>query len=102
MQKRRALPNALLPSPALLQIRYSFCKAMVSQYEGLSVSQTDADVVPLPEGSSTLDFLAPPQLGYFCPCCDYTTINWDVLRLYFRQTQCTRGYKTCGDLLCFL
>jgi hypothetical protein len=84
------------------KIRYSFCKAIVSQYEGLSVSQTDADVVPLPEGTSPLEFLAPPQPGYFCPCCNYTTINWDVLGLHFRQTQCTKGRKTRDDLSCFL
>ena len=66
------------------------------------MSQTDADVVPLPEGSSPLEFLAPPVPGYFCPCCDFTTINWDVLGLHFRQTQCARGHKTREDFLCFL
>jgi hypothetical protein len=52
------------------KIRTSFCKAIVSQYEGLSVSQTDADIVPHPGGSSPLEFLASPERGYFCPHCD--------------------------------
>ena len=68
-------------------IRNSFCKAIVSQYEGLSVSQTDADVVPLPGGSSPFEFLALPEPGYFCPHCGYTTFSWDVLLLHYRETQ---------------
>ena len=55
------------------KIRTSACKAIVSRYETLSVSQTDADVVPLPSKSSPLRFLAPPERGYFCPQCDWTT-----------------------------
>jgi hypothetical protein len=57
------------------KIRASFCKAIVSQYKGFSISQTDADVVPLTGRSSILDFLASPKQGYFCQHCDYTTAS---------------------------
>jgi hypothetical protein len=41
------------------KIRSSLCKVIVSQHKGLPVSQTNADVVPLPAGSPPLEFLAP-------------------------------------------
>jgi hypothetical protein len=66
------------------------------------VSQTDADIVPLPGGSSPLEFLASPERGYFCPHCDYTTCSWDVLLLHFRETRCSRERKTRNDLSCVL
>jgi hypothetical protein len=84
------------------KIRASFCKAIVSQYEGFSVSQTDADVVPLAGGSSVLDFLASPKQGYFCQHCDYTTASWGMLLMHFRKTQCSRERKTRDDTSCFL
>jgi len=84
------------------KIRTPVCKAIVSQYEALSVSQTDADVVPLPSKSSPLDFLAPPERGYFCPQCDWTTCSWDMILLHFRKTQCSRGGRARNDLSCFL
>jgi hypothetical protein len=83
------------------KIRASFCKVIVSQYEGLPVSQTDADLIPLPGGTPPLEFLAPLEPGYFCPHCDYTTSSWDVLLLHFRETQCSREQKTRNDLSCF-
>ncbi|KAF2621063.1 hypothetical protein BU25DRAFT_254149, partial [Macroventuria anomochaeta] len=82
------------------KIRTSFCTAIVSQYKGLAVSQTDADVIPLPGGSSPLEFLVSPRRGYFCPYCDYTTYSWDVLLRHFRETQCRRERKACDDLSC--
>lgn len=84
------------------KIRSSLCKVIVSQHEGLPVSQTNADVVPLPAGSPPLEFLAPPERGYFCPQCDYTTSSWDVLLLHFRGAPCPRGRKTRNDLSCFV
>lgn len=38
-------------------IPYAFCKAIVSKYESVSVSQTDADVTPLPAGTPLLGCL---------------------------------------------
>ena len=52
MQKRRALQDALPPPPRLPQNPDASSKTIVSRYEALSVSQTDADVVPLPNKSS--------------------------------------------------
>jgi hypothetical protein len=65
------------------KMRTLFCTAIVSQYEGLAVSQTNADIIPLLGGSSLLEFLALPRQGYFCLYCDYTTKSWDVLLRYF-------------------
>jgi hypothetical protein len=84
------------------KIRTLVCKAIVSRYEALPVSQADADVVPLPSKSCALDFLAPPERGYFCPQCDWTTCSWDMILLHFRKTQCSRGGRTRNDLSCFL
>jgi hypothetical protein len=78
------------------------CKTILSQYEGLPVSQIDVDVVPRANNFSTLDFLAPPERGYFCPQCDWTTCSWDTMLLHFRKTQCSRESRTRNDLLCFL
>ena len=83
-------------------IRHAFCKAIVSKYENVSVSQTDADVTPLLAGTPPLDYLPSPEPGYFCPHCDYTTVNWDSLLHHFRKTRCDRGRGTRGNLSCFL
>ncbi|KAF2630538.1 hypothetical protein BU25DRAFT_259539 [Macroventuria anomochaeta] len=64
-------------------IRHLFCKTIIPKYEDLSVSQTNANIEPLPAGSSPLEFLASPEPGYFCLHCDYTTVSWDVLLDHF-------------------
>jgi hypothetical protein len=46
-------------------------------------SQTDTDVIPLPGGFSPSEVLASLKRGCFCPHCNYTTCNCDVLLLYF-------------------
>jgi hypothetical protein len=84
------------------KIRASFCKAIISQYEGFPVSQTDADVVPLAGRSSVLEFLASPTQGHFCLHCDYTTASWGMLLMHFWKTQCSRERKTRDDTSCFL
>lgn len=56
-------------------IRYAFCKAIVSKYENVSVSQTNTDVTPLLARTPPLDYLPSPELGYFCLHCDYITVN---------------------------
>jgi hypothetical protein len=82
--------------------RSSVCKTILSQYEGLPVSQTDADVVPRANDSLALEFLAPPERGYFCPQCDQTTCSWDTMLLHFRKTQCSREQRTRNELSCLL
>lgn len=82
------------------KIRTPFCTAIISQYKGLAVSQTDADVIPLPGGSSPLEFLESSKPGYFCPHCDFATYSWDMLLRHFRETQCSREHKARDDLSC--
>jgi hypothetical protein len=82
------------------KIRTLFCTAIVSRYEGLTVSQTDADVITLLGGSSPLEFLASPKRGCFGPHCDYTTYSWDALLCHFRETQCRRERTARDDLSC--
>jgi hypothetical protein len=82
------------------KIRKSFCTAIISQYEGLAVSQTDTDVIPRPGGSSPSDFLDSPKPGYFCQHCDFATYSWDVLLRHFRETQCNREHKARDNLSC--
>jgi hypothetical protein len=83
-------------------ICHAFCKAIVSQYENASVSQTDADVAPLPAGTPPLECLPSPEPGYFCPHCGYTTVNRDALLHHSRKTKCNREHKTRDSLSCFL
>lgn len=82
------------------KIRSSLCKVIVSQHEGLP-SQTDADVVPLPAGSPPLEYLAPPERGYFCPQCDYTTSSW-VNTSGLLTSLTTMPMKEAHTICCFL
>jgi hypothetical protein len=57
------------------KVRMLFCIAIISQYESFALSQTDADVIPLPGRSSLFESLKLPKPRYFCLHCDFATYS---------------------------
>ena len=103
------LYRSVVPYATLYYYLYNYykiqtlaCKAIVSQYKALSVSQTNADIVPLLSKSSLLDFLALPKQGYFCLQYNQTTCSQDIILLHFQKTKYSRGGRTRNNLSYFL
>jgi hypothetical protein len=76
---------------------------ILRRYEHLPVAQEDSDIVPLPNDSRVLPFLAAPVQGFSCPHCTWLTINWGELRKHLSKTHSQRNtILNRRDVSCFL
>jgi hypothetical protein len=84
-------------------ISSSLSTIVLRQYEHLPVAQEDSDIVPLPNDSRVLPFLAAPVQGSSCPHCIWLTINWGEFRKHLNKTHGQRNtIVNRRDVSCFL
>jgi hypothetical protein len=67
--------------------------AILRRYERLPVAQEDSGIVPLPNDSLVLSFLAAPVRGYSCPHCIWLTVNWGESRRHLNKIHNVRKLK---------
>ncbi|KAF1357505.1 hypothetical protein EJ07DRAFT_128275, partial [Lizonia empirigonia] len=102
---RSAIPRKVLSNH--LQRHHNISSRLSSvilrRYEHLPVAQEDSDIVPLPNDSLVLPFLAAPVRGYSCPHCTWLTVNWGEFRKHLNNIHSVRKIRICReDVSCFL
>jgi Ser-tRNA(Ala) deacylase AlaX len=94
------LPNHLQRHHGISSKLYT---AILRRYEHLPVAQEDSNIVPHPNDSRVLPFLAVPVRGFGCPHCICLTVNWGEYRKHISRTHSLENIIVHRkDVSCFL